>query len=142
MMNDLQQTPLLFFHTGGMRFAVNAESIETIGGRNWEIKDDHGPSPEDLEVHKIHVAPILELPTGEESRAIVVRDGNNVFAFFVEHITKDKMTNRSVSPVPPLLKSWLNPDVISGFLISENQSITSILDLLQLAKSVSKQKNN
>jgi hypothetical protein len=128
MVGKPRESYLILFQVGGYRLAVEAFSIQHIADANWTPPASEEEEQED---RIVEMAAILKLPPQEGKRTIVIDTPSGQRGFVVDSISNEEITLHPIEPVPPLLKDWIRPTAITGFLV-EQEEVIGIVDLHQV----------
>jgi chemotaxis signal transduction protein len=123
-----RESYLILFRVGEYRLAVEAFSIQHIADANWIPAVGR---EEDDQDRIVEMAAVLKLPPQEGKRTIVIDTPSGQRGFIVDSISNEEITLHSIEPVPPLLKGWIKPTAITGFLVEQNEVI-GVVDLHQV----------
>lgn len=128
-----QETYLILFSVGGVQFAAEAFSIQRIADADWvpEIESDE----EEADDYIIDMASLLDLPSQSTGRTIVIDTPRGTRGFVVDLISKEEISQHSITPIPPLLREWMNPVTLTGFYVNDDEVI-GVLDFQRLADVV------
>jgi chemotaxis signal transduction protein len=134
-----QETYLILFSVGGVQFAAEAFSIQRIADADWapDIESDD-EEPDDC---IIDMARLLDLPSQATGRTIVIDTPRGIRGFVVDLISKEEISQHSVTPIPPLLREWMKPVTLKGFFVTDDEVI-GILDFQRLADVVFSQSHS
>lgn len=127
-MGKPRESYLILFRVGGYKLAVEAFSIQHIADANWTPQASAGEPEED---RVVEMAAILKLPPQEGRRTIVIDTPSGQRGFVVDSISNEEITLHLIEPVPPLLRGWIRPTAITGFLVEQNEVI-GVVDLHQV----------
>ncbi len=114
---------ILFFSVGRMDFGVEAASVGIITGKDW-VPPEGG--------WKFEMGKILGFDFSGGARTLVVHFPDFSCGFVVDSIFSQGISHLNILPASPLLKSWMNPSLLSGFC-TINHRLIGILDLRILA---------
>ena len=127
-----RESYLILFKVGEFRLAVEAFSIQHIADANWAPVAD--TEEEEEEDRVVEMAAVLKLPPQEGKRTIVIDTPGGQRGFVVDSISNEEITLHSIEPVPQLLKEWINPEAITGFLVEQDEVI-GVVDLHQVEEA-------
>ena len=123
---------LLFFQSGGRRFATLALTVRDIAGADWHLPPaKNGGTRGQL----VNLAELLQLPAGKPTRTLILENETGTWGFAVEDIPRDHLQAYPITPLPAVLSDWSRPCVLAGFC-QEGDSLCAVLDLEALARGV------
>ena len=124
-MGQPRESYLILFQVGEYRLAVEAFSIQQISDANWTPQIEAEEEDQD---RIVEMAAVLKLPPQEGKRTIVIDTPSGQRGFVVDSISNEEITLHPIEPVPPLLKGWIKPTAITGFLVDQKEVI-GVVDL-------------
>lgn len=121
---------LLCFETGGLSFAVEADSLYSIAGPEWRPRADRA---DDELVSWVSLTRVLNLGDSDPRRTLVIETESGLIGFAVDAVAEDVIGDYTVHDVPALLAAWLKPVVLCGMTGVDDETLVNVIDLRLLA---------
>jgi hypothetical protein len=130
-----RRAKLLRFETGGLSFAVEADSLHSIEGGQWRpaAQDDELINQDDELINNVSLAKVLDLAGSVPRRTLVIEMDSGLFGFAVDAVAEDVLGDYTVHDLPALLVAWLKPVVLCGLARVEDKALLNVIDLRLLA---------